>query len=115
MTARDPHRVGVLAAVVTVVLAVALATGGAAAHGGDDGLHHHDGTFGMHDGGWWGMGLGWLWLLGGVLALVLLPLMAVLLVGRVGGDTALERLRERYATGEIDDDEFRRRRETLED
>lgn len=115
MTARDPHRVGVLAAVVTVVLTAALATGGAAAHGGDDGLHHHDGTFGMHDGGWWGMGLGWLWLLGGVLALVLLPLMAVLLVRREGGDTALERLRERYATGEIDDDEFRRRRETLED
>ena len=115
MTARHRHRVGVLAAVATVVLALALATGGAVAHGGDDGLHHHDGTFGMHDGGWWGMGLGWLWMLGGVLALVLLPLLVVLLVRREGGgDTALERLRERYAAGEIDEEEFRRRRETLE-
>jgi putative membrane protein len=117
MSAEIRHRIGVLAAVATVVLALALASGGAAAHGGDDGRHHHDGTFGMHDGGWWGTGLGWLWMLGGLLALVVIPLVGVLLVGRRddGSDTALERLRERYATGEIDDDEFRRRRETLED
>jgi putative membrane protein len=62
------------------------------------------------------VGLGWLWMLGGLLAIVLLPFLGLLLVrrGDDGGDTALERLRERYAAGEIDEEEFRRRRETLE-
>jgi putative membrane protein len=115
MTTRNRHRTRVLVAVATVVLALALATGGAAAHGGDDGLHHHDGTFGMHDASQWGMGLGWLWTLGGVLALVVLPLLVVLLVPREDGvDTGLERLRGRYAAGEMGEEELRRRRETLE-
>lgn len=109
-------RVGVLAAAVAVVLALALASGGVAAHAGDDGVHHHDGTFGMHDGGWWG--LGWLWMGLGLVGLLALPAAATLLAlrGRDGGtDTALERLRDRYAAGEIDEDEFQRRRETLRD
>ena len=115
---RRGYRLATLAVVALVGLAVV--TGGAAAHGPDDGYHHHDGPLGMHDGGWWGWrGLGWLWMLLPLTLLVALPLVAVLVL-RGGGDDgdadpAVDRLRERYAAGDIDDEEFQRRRERLQD
>lgn len=106
---------------VLAVLLVALfaVSGIAAAHGGDDGLHHHDGTMGSHD-GWMG-GAGWVWGPLFVLVLLALPLVAVLLLLRERGDSgggeddALAVLRRRYATGEIDDEEFEQRRQRLQE
>ena len=97
-----------------VLLVVVAATGPAAAHTGDDGAHHHDGWMGTHGG--MGLGMGWgvwfLWpallLLGGVAAYALLG------SADGGSDDALSALRERYARGDIDDEEFERRRETLQ-
>jgi putative membrane protein len=60
-----------------------------------------------------GMGGGW-WL---VLLFALLVLVAVAaaayLATRTGGDGALAVLRERYAAGDLDEEEFERRRERL--
>lgn len=111
------HRLGT--ATVVALVALSLATGGAVAHGGDDGFHHHDGFMGTHDGGWWGWGLGWLWMGLGLLALVLIPVATLFLVrdrtADPDGDGAMARLRERYAAGEIDEEEFERRRSVLQD
>lgn len=111
-----------------VLLAVGLVTvafgGLAAAHGGDDGMHHHDGWMGSHD-GWMGapIGVGGAGLLWPLLWLVVLVGAGVLAyrsfvadegaTGPASGDSALAVLRERYARGEIDSDEFERRREQL--
>jgi len=107
---------GRIVALALVALAVALAaTGPAAAHTGDDGAHHHDGQMGTHGGMGWSMGWGawFLWpallLLGGVAAYALLTRS-----GDSGGsDDAMSALRERYARGDIDEEEFERRRQTL--
>lgn len=87
------------------------ATGTAAAHGGGSG--------GMMGGGGWGlfggaMGLwGLLWM--GLFVAVPLYIVYVLLDRDSGGNEAqsLSVLRERYARGELSDDEFERRREQL--
>jgi putative membrane protein len=68
-------------------------------------------------GPWFGTGLGpWLWLA----ALLVVVAGAVLLLARVdrpsssdSSDPALARLRERYAAGDVDDEEYRRRRAVL--
>jgi putative membrane protein len=90
------------------------ATGTAAAHGSGG----HGG--GMMGGGGWGlfgggMGLwGLLWM--GLLIAVPLYLVSSLLNSDAGEDDnrPLSVLRERYARGEISDDEFERRRKRLE-
>ena len=110
-------RLGSLA--LAVVLLVVVFSGAAAAHGGDDGVHHHDGSMGTHDGMGWGMGWG-LWFLWPALVLIVAGVGVYLLVARgsdTGGksdDDALAVLRERYARGEIDEEEFERRRRQLE-
>jgi len=109
-------------------LALPVAFGGVAlAHGGDDGLHHHDGWMGTHGGvgGWMGAGTGLLWLLAvGLLLVVVGLVLYAALSGRSRGDRdgrpgnraedAMAVLRRRYAQGEIDEDEFERRRARLE-
>lgn len=101
----------------TTLLAIPLlvaATGAAAAHGG---AGHHGG---MSGGGGWGlftgsMGLWWLlWLviLLGVPFLVVYGLREHEADG--SDDGAASVLRERYARGELSDDEFEHRREQLE-
>ena len=68
---------------------------------------------GHHDGG---MGWGWLVML---ILIVLVVAVTVLLVrhfsagGRSGRDGAEQVLAERFARGEIDEEEFRKRRDTL--
>ena len=114
--------VGRIVRLTLLTLLVTLAaTGPAAAHSGDDGAHHHDGWMGTHGGMGWGMGWwGWvLWpallLLGGVAAYVLLRSAEGRDGDTSGGtDDALSALRERYARGEIDDEELERRRRTLQ-
>jgi len=101
-------------AVVLLVVALTIVgcTGTAVAHGGDDGVHHHDGWMGMHG------NMGWvvlLWMLAGVLVLIGIPALLVYAItaqgtsGADGGDDALSVLRTRYARGEIDDEEFETR------
>jgi len=117
MTTPDSRRAaGVLLAVVAVALLAVAGFGGAiAAHGGDDGAHHHDGWMGGHDGAVgpaWGGG----WLLWPLLALTVLvgvPVAGYLRLADSGGDDALTVLRERYARGDIDEEEFERRRSAL--
>ncbi|MBX0297684.1 SHOCT domain-containing protein [Haloarcula nitratireducens] len=99
-------------ALLAVPLLVA-ATGTAAAHGGES----YGG--GMMGGGWGlfggAMGLwGLLWM--GLLIAVPLYLVYALLNRETDGDDEgpLSVLRERYARGELSDDEFERRREQLE-
>jgi putative membrane protein len=109
------------ARVLTVLLVALVAVSGVAvAHGGDDGMHHHDGMMGTHD-GWMG-GAGWFWGPVGMLLLLAVPLVAIAYVLRSredtdtdgpGGDDALAVLRRRYAEGDIDDDEFENRRRQL--
>ncbi|ELY45916.1 hypothetical protein DV706_19385 (plasmid) [Natronorubrum bangense] len=74
----------------------------------------------MNDGWGWGMFGGW-----GFLWLLLLVGLIVLVVSAVNGsdqsqdgeqpDRALAELRERYARGEINEEEFEERRRTLRD
>ncbi|AQL43538.1 hypothetical protein BV210_12900 [Halorientalis sp. IM1011] len=117
---RTTTRLASVALAVGVALALLLATGGVAAgHTGDDGMHHHDGWMGSHAGGMWG-GFGWLWMLGGLLVVLAVPAIAVYALSARGGsgtatgaDDALTTLRQRYAAGEIDEEEFERRRERL--
>lgn len=64
--------------------------------------------------GWMG---GWVWGWWGLVLVLLIGLLvaAVILAGRHNDrDDALATLRERYARGEIDDEEFEERRGTLE-
>ncbi len=74
----------------------------------------HGGTGGTVPWWMWGMGL-----LGQLLVLAVIVAGGVLLFralrdGSDGGDTALGELRRAYARGDIDDEEFDRRRERLE-
>jgi putative membrane protein len=110
----------VACALIVVLVGLLAVSGVAVAHGGDDGRHHHDGVMG-HDGtmghdGWMG-GFGWLWGPVVMLLVVGLPLVAAVVLlreRRDGGDgDALTVLRQRYAAGEIDDEEFERRRDRL--
>lgn len=119
MTDSSRTAVGCIVRMALVALVVALAaTGPAAAHAGDDGAHHHDGWMGTHGGMGWGMGW-WGWFLWPVLGL-LGGVAAYALLSSAGGngdspsDDALSALRERYARGDIDDEEFERRRQTLQ-
>lgn len=74
-----------------------------------------------HMGAWWGVpgrGLG-VMLVGLTLLALLLAIPLVLIYGFVRttpavDDTALQRLRERYANGDIDEEEYERRRRQLE-
>lgn len=103
--------------ILVLTLTIAGVTGTAVAHGGDDGSHHHDGWMGTH-GSWGWVGMGWMLVWG--LALIGIPafvLYAIATRGRNGGtagDDALSVLRERYARGEIDDEEFEARRTQLQ-
>lgn len=78
----------------------------------------------MRDGMTAGMGLWMVLFLVAVVALLVLAALGTVSVYRrlrtrqgdvaaVGGDTARDRLRERYAAGEIDDEEYERRLSTL--
>ncbi|WP_276274313.1 SHOCT domain-containing protein [Haloarcula litorea] len=99
-------------AILAVPLLVAT-TGSAAAHGG--------GSYGggMMGGGWglFGGAMG-LWGLLWMGLLIAVPLYLVFALTGRDGDRSDERplsvLRERYARGELSDDEFERRREQLE-
>ena len=111
---------GIFAVVAIGVLVVAGFSGPVGAHTGDDGAHHHDGWMGSHDGfaGWaWG-GVLWM-LLWAVVPIGLLVGVGYLLLGgrrtAAGSDAdgALSILRERYARGEIDEEEFESRRALL--
>lgn len=101
-------------AALLVVLVVALG-GPAAAHGGDNGLHHHDGWMESHGGT-----VGYLWMALWMVVLVGVPLgLGYLLLSRTdsgGGttDDAMTALRQRYAEGEIDEEEFDARRRKLQ-
>lgn len=72
--------------------------------------------------GWNMPGWGWNWMgLGFILGLVVIALVAWTLTRDLGSraphveeDPALEVLRRRFASGEIDEDEFRRQRAALE-
>ncbi|MDS0474642.1 SHOCT domain-containing protein [Natrinema sp. 1APR25-10V2] len=105
---RTARRLTLLAAPLLVA-----ATGTAAAHGG--------GSYGggMMGGGWglFGGTMG-LWGLLWMGLLIAIPLYLVLALTRRGRDGTDEQplsvLRERYASGELSDDEFERRREQLE-
>ena len=88
-------------------------TGTAAAHGGRS---YGGGTMGG-GGGLFGGAMG-LWGLLWMGLLIAIPLYLVVALARRDGDRSDERplwvLRERYARGELSDDEFERRRERLE-
>ncbi|WP_435119988.1 SHOCT domain-containing protein [Halolamina sp. C58] len=104
------RRNGLKIALVAVPVLVGT-SGTAAAHGGGYGG-------GMMGGGWGGMGgLGGFGMLLWLLLLIGLVLALVYGVGRGNGsereDTALAELRERYARGELSDEEFESRRATL--
>jgi putative membrane protein len=98
---------------VLAVLVIALSAP-AVAHTGDTGSHHHDGWMGSHDGG-----VGFLWMILWMVALLGIPLgLGYLVYTRIetGGDStdeALSVLRRRYASGEIDEEEFDARRRKL--
>jgi putative membrane protein len=68
---------------------------------------------GMDHGWWWAVGIGWL------VFLALLAVLAFVLVRQLGDRrgprtaTPHEVLDERFARGEIDEDEYRRRRDAL--
>ena len=69
-------------------------------------------------GGLWLMGLFWLLLIGGGIALVVWAISGRQRSGsgphQTTDDTALSTLRERFARGDIDETEYRERRRTLE-
>ncbi|GKZ16099.1 SHOCT domain-containing protein [Haladaptatus sp. T7] len=87
-------------------------TGTAAAMGGSYGGGMMGGGWGLFGGAMGLWGLLWMGLL------IAIPLYLVLALARRDGDGTDERplavLRERYACGELSDDEFERRREQLE-
>ena len=70
----------------------------------------------------YGVGLGgWLWMLGGLVLMVGIVLLVVWALGgtsRIGRDdapaTAIEILRQRYARGEITQEQFEQAKQTLE-
>lgn len=108
-------RIGALAAALAVFVAAGPAL--AQAQGGNYGHPH------MWDGGGWWMFLGPLWM---IIVIGLLIAGIVLLVRWLGGGPvvgghgpaasgrALDILKERFARGEIDEEEFEKRRRLLE-
>jgi len=73
----------------------------------------------MNDMGWFGPGFGWLFMLlfWGLVILGLVALVRWLAqpgTGRTREQTALDLLKERYARGEIEREEFERKRTDLE-
>jgi putative membrane protein len=70
---------------------------------------------GTGDGWWWMMAIGWFVLLAlGVLAVVTVRILAARSSEAASGHPSTDQvLAERYARGEIDELEFRRRREAL--
>lgn len=65
---------------------------------------------------WAGWGFHWIWMVGFWVAVIGLIVWAVARIappGPSGGDEARRILDERYARGELDDDEYRRRRHEL--
>jgi len=76
------------------------------------GMGHGDGDGHMGDGWWWLMGVAWLVLLAAVVAI------AIALTRRRDTSTgsrgsAQDTLDDRFARGEIDEDEYRKRRDVL--
>ncbi|WP_350355515.1 SHOCT domain-containing protein [Halorarius litoreus] len=104
---RIARRLTLLAAPLLVVTA-----GPAAAMGGSYGGGMMGGGWGFFGGGMGLWGLLWMGLL------LAIPLYLVFTLGRNrddgNGERPLSVLRERYARGELSDDEFERRRERLE-
>lgn len=108
----------VLAALgVLVLLPVVLVGGGMMGYMG------YDPMMGGAQGGVWGGGAapGWLFVVGAALQLLFLAivvgagsLLYRAVTDRPDGDDALAALRLAYARGDLDDDEFERRREVLE-
>ena len=74
-----------------------------------------DGDNHMNVGWWWVMGIGWLVFLAfmGFLFYLLVRHHTDRATPRLPGTTAEQLLAERLARGEIDDDEYRRRRDAL--
>lgn len=109
--------IGGLGALALVAMAFTLTTMGM----------NNTGVMPMWDGHMWGMGggLGWglMWIVGLFWMVILVAIPIVLIYWFVGGrtrtdeeadDGALTVLRERYARGEIDDEEYEARRAKLE-
>lgn len=103
---------------VSVAFGLVVTTGTAAAHGG--GGYGGGMMGGSTMGGGWGL-LGGAMGLSGLLWMGLLVVLPLYLVWRVwgrrddeGGERSMAVLRERYARGDLSDDEFERRREQLE-
>jgi putative membrane protein len=71
-----------------------------------------DGNDHMDGGWWWVMGIGWLIFLAVVVVLAVLLLRHVT-TGPARSSSAGDILAERFARGEIDEDEYRRRRSAL--
>ncbi|MFB6283201.1 MAG: SHOCT domain-containing protein [Halobacteria archaeon] len=104
------------------LLTIVLSVGTVAGHTGDGGGHHHNGWMGqgVMD-GWMAGGFGFLWMILWTLILIGIPVAAVYLLftrkDEVGDsdqpDEAMAVLRRRYAEGELDDEEYERRREKL--
>jgi putative membrane protein len=67
----------------------------------------------MSGGWWWVMGVGWLVFLAAVVVLVVILVRHFSVSGNRGNRTAHDTLAERFARGEIDEDEYRRRRAAL--
>ncbi|MCU4744531.1 SHOCT domain-containing protein [Natronoglomus mannanivorans] len=95
---------GRFAAIGAVLLVTMTGTGAAQGHGGAGGTMGNWGAFG-----------GWM-ILWPVVLIGLLALLVLWTGSRPGSerpDRALEELRERYARGDLSDDEFERRRRNL--
>jgi putative membrane protein len=108
----------VLAALGVLVLLPVLLVGG-----GMMGYMGYGPMMGVQGGMWanGGAAPGWLFLVGAVLQLLFLAvavgagyLLSRAVTGRPGGDDALAALRLAYARGDLDDDEFERRRDVLD-
>lgn len=70
---------------------------------------------------WWGSGYGWIWMILVWVVVIGVVVWAVARItardggrGRVDPDSARRILDERFARGEIDEDEYRHRRDQLE-
>lgn len=119
----DRIAVGAIAGLVSLlVLAFAAAFLFGWPESGNWWMPHAGGPWMPHMGGWWGMSgwgvgmmvVGLLWLLL-LLAVPLGLLYWLVSTGSAGDDPALRRLRERYASGEIDEEEYERRLRRLDE
>ncbi len=114
------RHVGILGIAIISLFVIIATSGLVAAHTGDGGSHHHDGWMGTHGGmdGWMGGGIGVGWMLLWTIILIGIPvtLVYLLLTRRESGgttDDAVSLLRQRYAEGEIDEEEYESRRTKL--